>query len=175
MTDILLMRPETDWRLYPTVFGCTLLVFGMIDVNRWAFVKAALVTVLLYFVPMILCGSAMLCLVLAFGFAELRDRPRAPVANPSPGVYTYDNPRASIEGAVVTKINEHTVQIDAKGMSFLLWRERDGTAIVQRLNKEGQTYGSKVSGAPNAWQFGMTIDQSLAEYVKRVINQKGEL
>lgn len=84
----------------------------------------------------------------------------------------YDNPTAAIRGAEVIEINGHTRQINTpKGLSFLVKIDEGGTARMWKM-KNGKTVGNSVIGAQNAWQFGKTQNESLAEYIKMLENQK---
>lgn len=83
----------------------------------------------------------------------------------------YDDPTAAIQGAEVLEVGGHAVQINTReGLSFLVQKDRNGTAQMWHM-ENGRTVGNPVAGAPNAWQFGQTQNQSLAEYMKRLVNQ----
>lgn len=85
----------------------------------------------------------------------------------------YDDPTAAIQGAEVIEVGGHAVQINTReGLSFLVQKDRNGTAQMWHM-ENGKTVGNPVAGAPNAWQFGQTQNQSLYEYMKRLVNQKG--
>lgn len=85
----------------------------------------------------------------------------------------YDDPTAAIQGAEVIEVDGRSVQINTReGISFLVQKDRNGTAQMWHM-ENGRTVGSPVAGAPNSWQFGQTQNQSLYEYMKRLVNQKG--
>jgi hypothetical protein len=76
-----------------------------------------------------------------------------------------------IRGATVTDLNGHEKLVELRGgqTRFVVGADRNGEYWVQPINADGTRAESKTYGARNAWQFGRTPSQSLAEFIKRYI------
>lgn len=160
MIEVLLMKPpDTDWRVYPTVFICC---WGMLSLRngftRSSFIKSILVTTLFYFTPVLFCGIGFLLLALSIGWGYTRP----PVIEQKEEAPLWDDPVVSMQEAEVIVINKNTKQINIRGRSFLLQMERNGFASIQELDRKGNRIGKPTRGTPSG----------LGDYFKRKINNR---
>lgn len=76
-----------------------------------------------------------------------------------------------VEGAMVEQIDGHTVLVTPpKGNAYLVWKDREGVAFFQEVDKRGQSLGQAWRGADNAGRFGMTVNQQITRHIRRKIN-----
>jgi hypothetical protein len=75
---------------------------------------------------------------------------------------------------IIRKVDNHTVSIEDRrsGGKWLLEKDQNNLAYFQEVDKNNNPIGYKVRGAPNAWQFGRTVNQDLAHFLRQQINSK---
>ncbi len=74
-----------------------------------------------------------------------------------------------IRGAEIRVVNNHEVEMFVKGRVFRIRKTEDGTASI-REKRRGHYVGRWLTGAPNAWKYGQTQNQTITNYLANIVN-----
>jgi hypothetical protein len=112
---------------------------------------------------------------LFFGWAEMNQREYDEYERAQAYQQAQVDPRLDdsryIRGAQVTDLNGHEKLVELRGgqVRFVVGADRNGEYWVQPIRPDGTREEHKTYGARNAWRFGRTPTQSLAEFIKRYV------
>ena len=82
---------------------------------------------------------------------------------------SWTNDWADIPDATVTQLDGHTFQLDARGRSFIVTKDRHGTSAAREIDQRGRYISQPMFGSPRNVKGE---DASLADLLKYKINTR---